>query len=61
MSKAGLENAKRVVEGYKKGEVREMTPEIWWAKKVVDATLHPGMFFPLTCSSLCGGGAGEWD
>ena len=44
VSKAGLENAKRAVEAYKKGEVREMTPEVWRAKKVVDATLHPGMF-----------------
>ena len=47
MSKVGLENAKRAVEAYKKGEVGEMTPEIWRAKKVVDATLHPGMFFFL--------------
>ena len=42
MSSAGLENAKRLVESYKKGEVQSMTPEIWQAKKVVDSTLHPG-------------------
>ena len=53
VSKAGLEYAKRLVEAYKKGEVREMTPEVWRAKKVVDATLHPGMFFFFSSAGLC--------
>lgn len=26
---------------YKQGVIKEMTPELWRAKKVVDATLHP--------------------
>ena len=43
VSKAGLENAKKLVSSYKQGQVKSMTPEIWQAKKVVDSTLHPGM------------------
>ncbi len=39
----GLEHAKQLVVAYKKGEIREMTPELWKAKKIVDSTLHPGM------------------
>ena len=27
---------------YKQGEIKEMTPELWKAKKIVDSTLHPG-------------------
>ena len=27
---------------YKQGETKEMTPELWKAKKIVDSTLHPG-------------------
>jgi sideroflexin-5 len=42
VSSSGLENAKRLVSSYKKGEAEVMTPEIWQAKKVVDSTLHPG-------------------
>ena len=29
---------------YKKGEIQKMTPELWQAKKVVDSTIHPGIF-----------------
>ena len=43
VSASGLQNAKRLVTSYKKGEAKTMTPEIWQAKKVVDSTLHPGM------------------
>ena len=39
---SGLENAKRLVTSYKKGEAKVMTPELWQAKKIVDSTLHPG-------------------
>jgi len=42
VSASGLENAKRLVTSYKKGEAKVMTPEIWQAKKIVDSTLHPG-------------------
>lgn len=42
VSSAGLENAKRLVTAYKQGQIKEMTPELWYAKKVVDSTLHPG-------------------
>lgn len=40
---AGLENAKSLIKAYKQGEIREMRPELWNAKKIVDSTLHPGM------------------
>ena len=40
--KHGLEHAKQLVTAYKRGEVKEMTPELWQAKKIVDSTLHPG-------------------
>ena len=52
MSGAGLEHAKNLVTRYKKGEEKRMTPDIWRAKKVVDATLHPGTR-SLTTSQLC--------
>jgi len=42
-SPAGLENAKDLVTSYKQGKIQSMTPDLWSAKKVIDATLHPGM------------------
>ena len=42
VTSSGLENAKRLITKYKIGEIKAMTPELWWAKKVVDSTLHPG-------------------
>jgi sideroflexin-5 len=41
--KTGLEQAKKLIIEYKQGTIREMTPELWKAKKIVDSTLHPGM------------------
>jgi hypothetical protein len=41
-SSAGLENAKQLVTAYKMGKIRDMTPELWQAKKTIDSTLHPG-------------------
>jgi len=32
---------------YKRGEIPQMTPELWHAKKVVDATLHPDTGTPV--------------
>ncbi|KAG9786592.1 sideroflexin-5, partial [Aureobasidium melanogenum] len=49
VSKAGLEHAKELVTAYKTGQIKEMTPELWKAKKIVDSTLHPvtaGMLTP---------------
>lgn len=43
VSGAGLESAKSLIASYKQNRVPVMTPELWSAKKVVDATLHPGM------------------
>ena len=42
MGKTGLEQAKKALVTYKTGQVQEMTPELWKAKKIVDSTLHPG-------------------
>lgn len=42
VGKQGLERAKNAIVAYKTGQVKEMTPDIWQAKKIVDSTLHPG-------------------
>ena len=42
MSKDDLEQAKSLITSYKLGKIKEMTPDLWHAKKVVDSTLHPG-------------------
>lgn len=42
-SSAGLEHAKQLVIAYKTGKIRDMTPELWKAKKIIDSTLHPGV------------------
>lgn len=46
VSKDGLERAKGLITSYKMGKIQEMSPELWHAKKVVDSTLHPGVFVP---------------
>ncbi|KAL9623007.1 MAG: hypothetical protein Q9160_002726 [Pyrenula sp. 1 TL-2023] len=43
VSPTSLEHAKRLVTSYKQGVTREMTPEVWQAKKIVESTLHPGL------------------
>ncbi|KAI0458552.1 sideroflexin-5 [Xylaria acuta] len=45
--KSGLENAKKLVMAYKQGEIREMTPELWKAKKILDSTIHPDTGEPV--------------
>ena len=42
VGKTGLEQAKKLLVSYKQGETKEMTPQLWKAKKIVDSTLHPG-------------------
>ncbi|TAQ87849.1 hypothetical protein B7494_g3806 [Chlorociboria aeruginascens] len=51
VSTKGLEHAKAMVASYKQGKIGEMNPELWNAKKIVDSTLHPGMFIrkPHSC------------
>lgn len=44
VNSAGLEHAKSLISSYKQGKIHEMTPELWNAKKIVDSTLHPGMW-----------------
>lgn len=46
-SSAGLENAKQLVTAYKTGKVRDMTPELWDAKKIIDSTIHPDTGLPV--------------
>lgn len=46
-SSAGLEHAKQLVTSYKQGKVRDMTPELWQAKKIIDSTLHPDTGQPV--------------
>ena len=42
ISKKGLEDSKELIASYKLGKIAQMSPELWHAKKVVDATIHPG-------------------
>ena len=42
-SSTQLQHAKDLLAAYKHGQLKQMTPELWRAKKVVDATLHPGI------------------
>lgn len=42
VSSASLEQYKGLISAYKQNKIPDMTPELWSAKKVVDATLHPG-------------------
>ncbi|KAI0165791.1 sideroflexin-5 [Xylariaceae sp. FL1272] len=45
--KSGLEDAKKLIVAYKQGDINEMTPELWKAKKIVDSTLHPDTGKPV--------------
>ncbi|CAF9923666.1 hypothetical protein IMSHALPRED_005989 [Imshaugia aleurites] len=47
VSSSGLEQAKKLVSSYKKGQEKLMSPEIWRAKKIVDSTLHPDTGQPV--------------
>ncbi|KAI9672248.1 MAG: hypothetical protein M1831_002062 [Alyxoria varia] len=47
VSNAGLENAKQLVSGFKHGRLKEMNPDLWRAKKVIDSTLHPDTGKPV--------------
>ncbi|KAE8384441.1 Tricarboxylate/iron carrier [Aspergillus alliaceus] len=43
----GLQNAKELLTNYKLGQIQNMTPELWQAKKVVDSTIHPDTGEPV--------------
>ncbi|KAI0887117.1 Tricarboxylate/iron carrier [Annulohypoxylon maeteangense] len=53
----GLDHAKKLLVAYKQGEIRDMTPELWKAKKIVDSTLHPDtgepVLLPFRMSCFC--------
>lgn len=42
ITKKGLEDSKELIANYKLGKIAQMSPDLWHAKKVVDATIHPG-------------------
>ncbi|PUU77826.1 Tricarboxylate/iron carrier [Tuber borchii] len=47
-SQKALDAHTALLEKYKRGEISpQMTPELWHAKKVVDATLHPDTGMPV--------------
>ncbi|KAE8153473.1 Tricarboxylate/iron carrier [Aspergillus avenaceus] len=46
-SNTKLENAKDLLTKYKMGQLPNMTPELWHAKKIVDSTLHPDTGKPV--------------
>ncbi|KAI3398441.1 hypothetical protein diail_9122 [Diaporthe ilicicola] len=47
VGKRGLEQAKQALGSYKTGQIQEMTPDLWKAKKIVDSTLHPDTGKPV--------------
>lgn len=53
-TRKGLEDSKELIANYKLGKIAQMSPELWQAKKVVDATIHPGACFS-TPSHIPGG------
>ncbi|ELR06700.1 hypothetical protein GMDG_00317 [Pseudogymnoascus destructans 20631-21] len=56
ISKKGLEDSKELIANYKLGKIAKMSPELWHAKKVVDATIHPdtgeAVMLPFRMSSF---------
>jgi hypothetical protein len=56
VGKTGLEQAKQLIVDYKQGNIKDMTPELWKAKKIVDSTLHPGMECGLQDYGFAAGG-----
>ncbi|KAI9766891.1 MAG: hypothetical protein M1840_006188 [Geoglossum simile] len=54
VSPAELERAKDLITAFKTGRILSMNPEIWWAKKIVDSTIHPdtgeSVFLPFRMS-----------
>lgn len=57
--KRGLEQAKQAIIAYKTGQTKEMTPQLWQAKKIVDSTLHPGTA-SLPADGSCDHGLTSW-
>ncbi|KFY35521.1 hypothetical protein V494_05837, partial [Pseudogymnoascus sp. VKM F-4513 (FW-928)] len=47
ITKKGLEDSKELIASYKLGKITQMSPELWHAKKVVDATIHPDTGEPV--------------
>lgn len=53
VSSTGLEQSKSLIGRYKQGDIKDMTPDLWHAKKVVDSTLHPGKLVPQSPHRQC--------
>ncbi|KAI9820067.1 MAG: hypothetical protein M1826_001057 [Phylliscum demangeonii] len=47
VSRAGLDEAKALLQRYQTGDAKTMTAELWRAKKIVDSTLHPDSGQPV--------------
>ncbi|KAK0737122.1 Tricarboxylate/iron carrier [Apiosordaria backusii] len=47
VSSAGLTDAKNLLIAYRNGQIPNMTPDLWKAKKIVDSTLHPDTGEPV--------------
>lgn len=47
VSKKELQQSQDLIASYKLGLIKQMTPELWHAKKVVDSTLHPDTGEPV--------------
>lgn len=41
VSKKELDHSKEILGKYQKGEIADISPELWRAKKVMDSTIHP--------------------
>ena len=42
-----LERSKQLIEDYRNGKIPKMNDDLWKAKKIVDATLHPDTGEPV--------------
>ncbi|KAB8556609.1 hypothetical protein FH972_025646 [Carpinus fangiana] len=47
VSSTGLSQAKDLIFQYKSGAKKEMNPDLWRAKKIIDSTLHPDTGQPV--------------
>ena len=47
VSKQELQDSKALIASYKLGQTKQLSAELWHAKKVVDSTLHPDTGTPI--------------
>ncbi|KAK9466591.1 Tricarboxylate/iron carrier [Lipomyces arxii] len=44
---SNVEHSRELISQYKNGRIKDMTPELWKAKKVLDSTIHPDTGKPV--------------